>query len=117
MAEKISCRKDCESDWRKPALQVEPVIESLAFRPGVCQRVFAHFSHIPGSASILINRPPTTDRAWNPCCFADTVSYQSVSGTRLADSFVNRYAGATNFSKSPRFSASVAVHSTQSSFV
>src|ERR1035437_1628426 len=35
------------------------------------------------SASALMNTPPTTDRAWKPTCLPFTVSYQSVSGTRL----------------------------------
>src|ERR1017187_4840395 len=67
-----------------------------------------YFFHIAGSASILMNSPPTTLLAWNPCCFAVFVSYQSVSGTRLAESLANCHAGATIFSKSPAFPASVA---------
>ena len=49
----------------------------------------AYFFQMAGSASILMNTPPTTERAWKPCCFAVTVSYQSVSGTRLGDSLAN----------------------------
>src|SRR5215831_8230360 len=77
----------------------------------------AYFFHTAGSASILMKRPPTTDRAWKPCCLAVVVSYQSVSGTRLADSAAKRYEGATIASKSAWLSASVAVHRIQSSFV
>lgn len=42
----------------------------------------AHFCHIAGSASTLMKTPPTTERPRKPTIFAETVSYQSVIGTR-----------------------------------
>ena len=48
-----------------------------------------YFFQTSASANIFTNNPPTTDRAWKPVCLPVTVSYQSVSGTRLAESLAN----------------------------
>ena len=59
-----------------------------------------HFCHSPGSASILMNTPPTTERAWKPRCFPSAVQYQSLKGTRVGDSLAKRYAGSASAAKS-----------------
>src|SRR5947209_11759661 len=87
--------------------------QPLAFVASRLAQCFHSFSSYNSS----IKSPPTTERAWNPVCFAFRVSYQSVIGTREGDSFRNRYTGATRASKSARFRVSVAVHIVQSSLV
>ena len=64
-----------------------------------------------------MNKPPTTDLAWKRRCVPSCVQYQSVSGTRLGDSWAKRYAGANSASKSSRDSARLAVQTSQSSLV
>ena len=48
-------------------------------------RLPAQRFQVSPSASILMKRPPTTERAWNPTSVPSVVQYQSVSGTRLGD--------------------------------
>jgi len=61
--------------------------------------------------------PPTTDRAWNPDCFASAVWYQSVMGTRLGVSLTNRSIAFSSASRWSRFGIITAVQISQSSFV
>src|SRR6185312_691648 len=75
----------------------------------------AHFFQTARSDSSLMKTPPTTERAWNPTCFASFVQYQSDIGTRSGDAFKKSYRGTISASNSPRVSAIVAVQTVQSS--
>ena len=61
--------------------------------------------------------PPTTERAWKDICLPFFVSYQSVSGTRVGVSPIQRAMGFIMALKSAGLEARVAVQIDQSSFV
>lgn len=49
-----------------------------------------HFFHNSASRNSGMKSPPTTERAWKPTCLPSVVSYQSVSGTCVGVSFIQR---------------------------